>query len=84
MIDPALLQAVRCPETHQPLTLADPELLRCLNEKIRMGEVFNRGRQPIIEPLEDGLVRTDGNYIYPVQNGIVVLLRDSAIPLLGS
>jgi len=36
-IDPELLQVLRCPETHQPVTIADEALIASLNEQIAAG-----------------------------------------------
>ena len=38
-----LLDILVCPETRQPLTLADAELLERLNRRIRQHELRNRG-----------------------------------------
>ena len=38
MIDPELLEILACPETHQPLQMADPELLAALNATAEAGD----------------------------------------------
>jgi uncharacterized protein YbaR (Trm112 family) len=81
MIDPNLLAQLRCPETRQPLQAAEPALLQQLNASIDAGELRNRGGQPVKRRCDGGLVRQDGQYLYPVCEDIAVLLVDEAIPL---
>jgi uncharacterized protein YbaR (Trm112 family) len=80
-LPPEWLDLLCCPESHQPLAPAEPALLERLNASIRAGEVRNRGGAAIIEGLESGLVRQDGRFVYPVRNGIPVLLVDEALPI---
>lgn len=79
MINPELLQILCCPETHQPVALADAQLLGELNRAIRLGQVRNRGERLLNEPLAGALVRADAKVIYPIRNGIPVLLVDEGI-----
>jgi uncharacterized protein YbaR (Trm112 family) len=81
MIDAELLKILCCPETHQELRTAEPELVQKLNGQIQAGTLKNRAGQPIKEKIDDGLVRTDGKYLYPVRRNIPVMLVDEAIPL---
>ena len=43
MIDDALLKILCCPETHQPLTVADAALVARLNEGVASGTLKTRG-----------------------------------------
>lgn len=70
-----------CPDTHQPLTEADAELIARVNGAIRRGEVRTRDGRAMTEVLEGALVRQDGRWLYPVRQGIPVLLTGSAIAL---
>ena len=79
MIDPELLRIVCCPETHEPVALADPALLEQLNQAIVSGQVRNRAGKLVKEPLTAALVRSDAKLMYPVRNGIPVLLIDEGI-----
>jgi len=81
VIDPDLLKILCCPETHQPLALADDALMQRLNEQIRDGRLRNRAGRPVTRSCEAGLVRKDGQFLYPICESIPILLIDEAIPL---
>ncbi|MFN0007967.1 MAG: Trm112 family protein [Planctomycetota bacterium] len=81
MIDKDLLQILACPETHQSLAEAEAALLTKLNERIAAGQAKNRAGTNVTEKLEGGLVRQDGKLVYPIREGIPVLLIDEAIPV---
>jgi uncharacterized protein YbaR (Trm112 family) len=81
MIDPELLEILVCPETKVPVRVADPALLERLNAAIREGRVINGGGKTVTEQLEAGLVRADGRVLYPVREGIPIMLIDEAIPV---
>ena len=76
-----LLDILCCPETHQPLQLAEPGMIAQLNEKIKAGQVKNRGGKPVVEAIEAGLVRQDGKFLYAVRGNIPAMLIDEALPL---
>lgn len=81
MIDKDLLSILACPETHQPLAEADEALLAKVNAAIEAGECKNVGGEAVDRPLEAGLVREDGQVVYPVRDTIPVLLIDEGIGL---
>lgn len=81
MVDPELLDILICPESKQPVRLADEETLERLNEAIRAGELTNRAGEEVTEPLEAGLVRQDGKVLYPVRDDIPVMLVDECLLL---
>jgi uncharacterized protein YbaR (Trm112 family) len=76
-----LLEILVCPETKQPVALADPAVLEAVNAKIRSGTLRNRGGQPVVQELAEGLVREDGRVLYPVDDGIPVMLIEESIEL---
>ena len=81
MINEQLLKILVCPETRTPLTPADADLLASVNQAIAAGKLKNRGGQTAAGPLDGGLVRADRAVLYPVIDGIPVMLIDEAIPL---
>ncbi|HXG49475.1 MAG TPA: hypothetical protein VNO52_17765 [Methylomirabilota bacterium] len=76
-----LLDLLRCPETRQPLTMAEPDLIARLNERIRAGQLQNRAGRPVSQPIDGGLMREDRQCLFPVREEIPILLIDEAIPL---
>jgi len=81
VIDEKLLDILACPENHTSLSLADEQLLAKLNKAISAGKLKNKAGQPVEEPVEGGLVREDRTLLYPIVDGIPVLLIDEALPL---
>ena len=81
MIDSTLLEILVCPETKQPLRVADADLLGGVNVAIEAGTVRNRGGDTVTEGLVEALVREDGTVLYPVRDDIPIMLIDESIPL---
>ena len=79
MIDKDLLEILACPETHQPLALAGDDAVAALNTKIEAGECTNVGGDKVTHKLDGGLVREDGTILYPIRDGIPVLLIDEGL-----
>lgn len=83
MVDAELLKILCCPETRQPLSLADAALVRRLNEQIIAGQLRNRAGKPVTRQCDSALLRKDGQFVYPVCESIPILLIDEAIPVSG-
>ena len=83
MIDKELLEILACPETHQTLSLAPQDLLQRVNAAIQAGQQKNRAGQAVAQAIEAGLLRADQRVLYPVRDGIPVLLIDEGLPLAG-
>jgi uncharacterized protein YbaR (Trm112 family) len=81
MIDQTLLEILVCPETKQPLHVAEADLLRQVNSAIEAGSVANRGGSTVADPLVEALVREDGKLLYPVRDEIPIMLIDESISL---
>jgi uncharacterized protein YbaR (Trm112 family) len=81
VIDKDLLEILACPETHQSLTEAGKDLLATVNERIAAGSAVNKGGESLSDALEAALVREDGKLLYPIRDGIPVLLIDEGIEI---
>ena len=79
MLDPELLDILVCPETRAPLRMAGDDLLRALNRAVETGAVRNRRGDLLTDPVMAGLVREDGAVLYPIRDGIPIMLIDEAI-----
>ena len=76
-----LLEILVCPETKQPLTRAQEDLLARLNREIEAGSLRNRGGEPVSKPIVEGLLREDGKVLYIVDDDIPVMLIEESIEL---
>ena len=84
MLDAELLDILVCPDTHQPLRLADEELLGEINASVSRGELRNRGGNVVTQALQAALVSEDGRRVYPVRDDIAIMLIDESIALPAS
>jgi uncharacterized protein YbaR (Trm112 family) len=76
-----ILDLSRCPETGQRLGMAPGDLLERLRKKQAAGTLLYRSGRVVTSPLEAGLLREDSRVIYPIQDGIPVLVVDELIQL---
>jgi uncharacterized protein YbaR (Trm112 family) len=83
-VDSELISILVCPETGQTVKLAEPALIERLNAAIDAGELRTRGGAPVSKHLQEGVVREDGKVLYPVEDGIPVMLSEDSIELDGA
>jgi uncharacterized protein YbaR (Trm112 family) len=74
MISDELLPLLRCPQTMQALSVASPEQLAQIEAARVAGKLA-------CQPVDAGLVRADGALLFPIRDGIPILLLDEALPL---
>jgi uncharacterized protein YbaR (Trm112 family) len=78
-ITTASLVYLRCPETLQPLCIADAAVLAKINTAIAAGSMRNRAGTLLQSAIEGGLLREDGAVLYPILDGIPNLIADEGI-----
>ena len=80
-MDKKLLNILCCPVTHKGLSLARGELLDNVNAAIEAGKLINRDGAVLSDKLDEALVTDDGKLLYPVSDGIPVLLESESVAL---
>jgi uncharacterized protein YbaR (Trm112 family) len=81
VVAPELIALLRCPETLQPLTLAGATLLAQIEARRIAGALMDRTGKRVAEVIASGLVREDQKIVYPIRDGIPILLVEEGIPL---
>lgn len=81
MPDKVLPPSLVCPLDRSPLSLADAQIVARINRAIAAGRVTTRAGRLVDQPISGGLLRVDKTLLYPISDGIPVLLADEAIPL---
>ncbi len=80
-MDKRLLSILCCPVTHKGLEIAKNDLLSKLNSAISAGAIENRDGQTLVDALKEALVTDDGKILYPINDGIPVLLEGESVLL---
>ena len=80
-IDPELLRILICPRTHKPLREASAEELDVVNARIQGGRAVSYGGESVSQRVLEGLVPEGEPVLYPILEGIPVLLVNEAIGL---
>ena len=83
-VNPELLEILVCPETKQPIAVAGDDVIARINAEIDAGRLRNRGGETVSQRITEGLVREDGKILYPIDDGIPVMLVEESIELAAS
>lgn len=74
-----LLAILRCPVTHKGLSVLQKDKLEKVNAAIASGDVSTLDGNKVEEPLVSALITDDGKRLYPINDGIPVLLESESI-----
>ena len=78
-MDRKLLDLLVCPATRQSLSLLTSDQLARLNAAISAGSIVDAQGQKASNPIAQALITKDAKTIYRVDDGIPVLLTETAI-----
>jgi uncharacterized protein YbaR (Trm112 family) len=80
-MDKKLLSILCCPITHKGLSLARTDQLAAINAAISAGTLNNRDGDVLEKNLKEALVTDDGKTMYPIDDGIPVLIEGEGVAL---
>ena len=80
-MDKRLLTILRCPVSHKGLSILKKDELERLNAAIGAGDLVNHEGARLSDPLAEALITDDGKRVYPVADGIPVLLEGESISM---
>ena len=78
-IDGKLLEILCCPVSKTPLTRLGPGQLKKMNAAITAGKVQYVHGEPVQQTLREALITEDSKVVYPVVDGIPILLGEKGI-----
>ncbi len=79
MIAESVIAKLVCPETKQSLRALNQSELDALNQKIASGSIMTVEGSPESIAIEQGLIRSDGKAVFPIRDGIPVMLIEKAL-----
>ncbi len=81
MIDPQLLQLIRCPIDGQTLSVAPSPVVTALNASINQRQLRDASDGVVEDAIDGALVTADRQRCYPIRGGIPTLIPGEAMPL---
>jgi uncharacterized protein YbaR (Trm112 family) len=84
MIDPKLLDLIRCPVDGQPLMQANKMVVLAINQCIQRGELRDASDGLVEESIDGALVTIDGVRGHAIRSGIPTLIPGEAFALPDS
>jgi uncharacterized protein YbaR (Trm112 family) len=78
-VDRKLLEILCCPVTRVPVERLPPAKLQAVNEAIREGRVKYADGSAVEAEFSEALITSTGTTIYPVEDGIPLMLEDRSI-----
>ncbi|MCH8012652.1 MAG: hypothetical protein IIA61_12000 [Candidatus Marinimicrobia bacterium] len=76
-----LLDILCCPETKEDVHLISGEKIEIINKAITAEVVKIRSGEVETHSIDNGLLRADGKYLYPIRDDIPIMLIDEAIDM---
>lgn len=73
------ISILKCPFTGAGLRTLQPSEIQQLNSKIAEGRLWQADGKPVPGPISEGLISVNGDYIFPIIKGIILLLKDLAL-----
>jgi ubiquinone/menaquinone biosynthesis C-methylase UbiE/uncharacterized protein YbaR (Trm112 family) len=73
------ISILKCPITDTDLRLLNEKEITDINDKAGNEQLWQVDGQAVTASIQTGLISSDGNYLYPILNGIAILLKDLAI-----
>jgi len=74
-----LIAVLRCPVTRSALRPLGLGELRSVNARIKAGKAAHRDGTPVRRALDSALINRDGSCIYPIDDDVIILLKELAI-----
>lgn len=74
-----LTQMLRCPITKNSLAELSAEEIKEANSRIANGDLLHFDGTLVRREIRSALISSDGQYVYPVEDGVFVLLQNLAI-----
>lgn len=81
MISEEVLSILVCPKTKESLSLASSEESKRINDAVNKRTLSTVEGRQLVEAFDGYLIRVDRKLVYPIKEGIPVLLQEEGIPL---